>query len=115
MKTAITVNPRLNGSVERQAKRLLAINGFSKGEYNPHRVKAWLIHNEIYYSFIAIGSSEQEAIDNCVDSNLWDHMQMSEEDYTEHESNHWHDSYVIAGNASEAFWAENLSIEEIKV
>jgi hypothetical protein len=115
MKTAITVNPRLNGSIERQAKRLLTINGFSAGEYNPHRVKAWLIHNEVYYSFIAIGSSEQEAIDNCVDSNLWDHMKMSDEDLQEYEENGWDDSFIRAGNASEAFWSENLFIEEIGV
>lgn len=115
MKTAITVNPRLSGSIERQAKRLLAINGFSKGDYNPHRVKAWLIHNEIYYSFIAIGSSEQEAIDNCVDSNLWDHMLMDTDDFLEYESKGWDDSYITAGNASEAFWAENLFIKEIEL
>jgi len=115
MRTAITVNPRLNGTIERQAKRLLAINGFSKGEYNPHRVKAWLIHNEVYYSYIAIGSCEQEAIDNCVDSNLWDHMKMTDEDYQEYDSNGWHDSFIQAGNASEPFWAENLFIEAIEI
>ena len=113
MKTAIKVNPEVNGSIQRQANRLLTINGFGSGEYNPHRVKAWLIHNEIYYSFIAIGTCEQDAIDNCVDSNLWDHLQMSDEDYQEYQENGWDDSYITAGNASEAFWAENLYIEVI--
>lgn len=113
MKTAITVNLRLNGSIQRQAKRLLAINGFSTGEYNPHRVKAWLIHTEGYFSFIAIGSSEQEAIDNCAYSNLWDFCKMSDEDHQEYDQNGWHDSFVYAGNASEPFWAEHLYISEI--
>ena len=112
MKTAITVNPRLNGSIERQARRLLAINGYGAGDFNPHGVRVWLIHNEMYFSFLAIGSHEQEAIDNCVDSNLWDAFKMSDDDFAEYESNGWYDSYITAGNASEPFWAENLYIKE---
>ena len=115
MKTAIKVNTRIPSSVERQARRLLAINGFSKGDYNPHRVRAWLIHNEVHFSFIAIGEHEQEAIDNCVDSNLWDSFMMSSEDYAEYESKQWDDSYILAGNASEPFWAEHLYIEAIEL
>lgn len=115
MRTAIKVNPSLLGSIERQAKRLLTINGFGSGQYNPHRVKAWLIHNEIYFSFIAIGSCQQDAIDNCVDENLWDSFKMSEESYQEYSENDWDDSYITAGNATEVFWAENLFIKQIEI
>lgn len=113
MRTAIKVNPAKQDSILRQGKRLMTVNGFSDGEYNPHRVKCWLVRNE-HVSCLAIGSSEQDAIDNCVDSNLWDSLQLDPDTYQEYDQNGWDDSFILAGNASEPFWAENLFINEIE-
>lgn len=58
---------------ETKAKRLLAINGYSKNYYyNPHNVRAYAIHNEYGVFCIAIGSNIQEALDNAVDCGLMD-------------------------------------------
>ncbi|MDS1821079.1 hypothetical protein QX249_10445 [Vibrio parahaemolyticus] len=94
------------------AKKKLAENGYELGEYNPHRVSAWWVVND-HVKCLAIGQHEQEAIDNCVDANLWDSLKMSDEDLEEYESNGWHDSFIRAGNASEAFWSENLVVRKI--
>lgn len=112
MKTAIKVNPSKPDSVQRQSLRLMTINGFAPNEYNPHRVKCWLVRNE-HTSCLAVGSSEQEAIDNCVDSHLWDSLLMSEDIFQEYDANGFDDSYVLAGNASEPFWFEHVLIQEI--
>lgn len=100
------------------AKRLLLINGYKEGEYNPHHVKAFAICNEFGHRCIAIGSYEQEALDNAVNENLLDSELMSEEDHTEYDQNGWHDSFIYAGNASEPFWCEYMQIlpvEELTV
>lgn len=92
-----------------EAVALLSKNGYEIGEYNPHEVSAWLIQND-HTRCLVIGSNEQEAIDNAVNGGHWDSQKMSEEDLEEYESNGWTDSFVRAGNASEAFWAENIAI-----
>jgi len=92
--------------------KMLSKNGYEIGEYNPHCVSAWLIIND-HVVGIAIGSSEQEAIDSIVDAGGWDSLKMSDEDYREYDYEGWTDSYIYAGNASEAFWSENLSIKKL--
>ena len=54
-------------------KRLLAINGFSKEQsFNPHNVKAYVIHNEYGVICYAIGSHLGEALYNAVDNDCLD-------------------------------------------
>ena len=57
-------------------------------------------------------NDEQEAIDTAVDNGKLDSEQMSDADHLEYETNGWDDSYILAGNASEPFWSEYLSIRE---
>lgn len=115
MRTAIKVNASKQASVKRQALRLLTINGYQPGSYNPHRVKAWLIHTEVHFSFVAIGSCEQEAIDNCIDSGLWDAFLVEPDTLAEYMENDWLDSFVSGGNAGEYFWAEHLYMSEVEL
>ncbi|WP_210499582.1 hypothetical protein [Vibrio crassostreae] len=94
------------------AKNLLKRDGYEVGEYNPHGMSAWWIEND-HVKVMALGSNEQEAIDNAVDAGFWDSLKMADDDLAEYEQNGWDDSYIRAGNASEAFWAENVSIKKI--
>lgn len=58
---------------ETLAKRLLAVNGFcATMSYNPHNIRAYVIHNEYGVICIAIGSNLQEALDNAVDNDCLD-------------------------------------------
>lgn len=55
----------------------------------------------------------QDAIDEAVDRGKLDSERMSDADFQEYEANGWDDSYMLAGNASEPFWTEYLSIQDI--
>ena len=83
-----------------------------RNSYNPHNVRAWLIGNEYGLLAIAYASHEQDALDAAVDADLLDCQLMSDADYLEYDQNGWDDSYIRAGNASEAFWSEDLWITE---
>ena len=89
---------------------LLIEEGYDIGDYNPHNVMAWMVSDENGFVCLAVGSHEQEALDWAVDNDLMDGLKMSEEDLAEYETEGWEDSFIRAGNASEAFWSENLHI-----
>ena len=79
-------------------------DGFKYGE------QAYIISHEFGTICIAYGNNEGEALDNAVDYGLMNSEMMSKEDYEEYSSKGWDDSYIIAGNASEAIWCEYLHI-----
>ena len=79
------------------AKRLLAINGFhAEASYNPHKVKAFVIHNEYSILCISIGDCLQEALDNAVDNDCLDSCLVEDQDYN-------NDDLCSLGNAGELF------------
>lgn len=73
--------------------------------------KAFLIGHEFGLICVAYGDCAQDAIDYAVDEGFMDSEKMSDEDYAEYASEGWDDSYITAGNASEAFWAEYLWVK----
>lgn len=75
--------------------------------------KRYAICNEFGVIAFAHANNEQDAIDEAVDAGKLDSELMSEADHAEYESNGWDDSYILAGNASEPFWSECLSIAEV--
>ncbi len=85
------------------AKRLLAVNGFhAEASYNPHNVKAYVIHNEFGVLCVAVGDSLQEALDNAVDNGCLDSClieDLEEYDYDQISL----DDYSSLGNAGELF------------
>ena len=54
--------------------------------------------------------NESVALDEAIDAGKLDSEKMSSADYQEYSDNGWDDSYILAGNASEPFWCEYLSI-----
>ena len=98
-----------------QQKGIAALTeaGYEAGEYNPHNVRAWAIRNQFGALCVVVGAHEQEALDEAVNEGFLDSELMSPLDYKEYSDNGWHDSYTYAGSASEAIWAEYLSIVEI--
>jgi len=73
--------------------------------------RAYLIGNEYGLLCVAYGDNEQEAIDNAVNEGFLDSELMSDEDHAEYDSEGWHDSYIYAGDAGEAFWSQYLWIK----
>jgi hypothetical protein len=114
MKNAIIVNPAKPDSIKRQARRLLIVNGNDLSRLSRYSEKAYFVHNE-HIACIAVGYHLQDAIDNIVDSNLWDNLQLDAETYVEYETNGWDDCYILAGNAGEPFWFINVIAEEVEL
>ena len=85
--------------------RIANKDGYRFGE------RAYLIGNEFGLICVAYGNYEHEAVDNAVDAGYMDSELMSDVDHAEYDSNGWHDSYIYAGNAGEAFWSEYLWIK----
>jgi len=94
-------------------KRLLAINGFSKEHsYNPHNVKAYVIHNEYGVICYAIGSHLSEALDNAVNNDCLDSCLVTDETelkdrgyYTENDN-----ELCLLGNAGEPFDLDYIGV-----
>lgn len=95
------------------AESLLRKNGYVVGEYNPHKVSAYLFCDEYSHLGLAIGSHESEALDNAMDAGILDRLLMSEEDHKEYSENGWDDSFTYAGNAGEPIWTEHLTIRKV--
>ncbi len=85
------------------------VNPDGKAFYN----RRFAICNEFGPIAFVHADCEQDAIDGAADSGHLDCMAMSDSDYLEYDAKGWHDSFILAGNASEAFWSEYLSITEI--
>jgi len=73
------------------------------GEFNPHNVRPWLIHNEYGTLAIVYASHEQDALDEAVDGDKMDSCMVSPEDYAEAEREGHADEYANLGNAGEPF------------
>ena len=94
------------------SKRLLAVNGYhAESSYNPHNVKAYVIHNEYSVICIAVGSGLQEALDNAVDNGCLDSCKI--DDLLEYDYNQVAlDEYCSLGNASELFDLTYIGVSE---
>ena len=81
----------------------------AEGEYNPHNVRAFLLHDHGFAVAVAFGDCLQDAIDAAVDEGKLDRYQISAEeldDYTE-------DAISYLGNACEPFDIESLGAIEL--
>jgi hypothetical protein len=80
------------------------------GEYNPHNVRPWLLHDHGFTIAVVFADCLQDAIDIAVDEDKMDRFLIQEsdmDDYTDEEGI----SYL--GNASEPFDIEGLGIVEL--
>ena len=89
----------------KRAAALLRLNGYTPNGYNPHNVRAWGIYNEYGILAIAIGSHEQEALDNAVDNDCMDSCLVEESERDE--------DHASLGNAGEPFDLSYISMTEL--
>lgn len=81
-----------------------------EGQYNPHRVRPWLITNSFsncgcQVIGIVFATCEGDALDEAVNENRMDHLQLKEEEAD--------DETIRLGNAGEPFDIEGVHIEEL--
>jgi hypothetical protein len=87
-----------------------------EGEYNPHNVRPWLLHDHGFVLAVVFADCLQDALDIAVDNNKLDNFMVS---YDELESDYTQDTdgeYIgvdYLGNASEPFDIQNVSAIEL--
>jgi hypothetical protein len=113
----VSVRPSKRASYSKQAETVETPHGamtyeprdvvnpddyIAKGDFNPHNVRPWLIHNEFGTLAIVYANNEQDALDEAVDGGKMDSCMVSREDWEESQRNQ-DDDYAMLGNASEPF------------
>lgn len=116
-------------------------NWIPSGEYNPHNVRPWLLHDGGFVLAVVFASSLQEALDEAVDENKLDRFKIDVTDYHDREdymtldpakmaagfdpdcpeyhvdetgdSWWWKVEPAFLGNASEPFDIDTLGVEEL--
>jgi hypothetical protein len=96
----------LEGGDAISVSRVLVNNVILKGDYNPHNVGLWLIHNEFGAVAMVWASNEGDALDEAVDADLMQGFAVegevvfdeAEQDYTVDGT-----SVTLLGNAGEPF------------
>jgi hypothetical protein len=115
-------------------------NWIPAGEYNPHNVRPWLLHDHGFVLCVVFASNLQEALDEAVDENKLDRFKIDVESLHEREDYMTRDPAKMAagfdadcpeyvdenggkwwwaveptflGNAGEPFDIESLGVEEL--
>lgn len=84
-----------------------------EGEYNPHRVRPWVIGNEYGILAVAFGSCEQDAFDAAADEGHLAGLALDSETENEREEENDGEGIMRLGNASEPFDSIYAWIEEL--
>ena len=85
------------------------------GDYNPHNVRLWLLHDHGFTVCVVWASSLQDALDEAVDCDKMDRFLVTEENKADYDCEDIYDceSLTYLGNASEPFDIESLGYVEI--
>jgi len=83
------------------------------GDYNPHNIRLWLIHDHGFTVGCAFASNLQDAFNELVDGDKLDSFQIGESDYANYDINSDSPTCAFLGNASEPFDIEALGCVEI--
>lgn len=81
------------------------------GEYNPHNVRPFLIHDHGYPVAIAFASCLQDALDEAADSGKLDRFQVTEKDMADYGEEE--EGISRLGNASEPYDIQALDAIEL--
>ena len=81
------------------------------GEYNPHHVRPFLIHDHGFVFAVVFADCLQDALDAAVDGNKLDGFQVSEKDLADYGPDE--DGITRLGNASEPFDIQTLDTVEL--
>ena len=83
------------------------------GEYNPHDIHPWLLHDHGFPVAIVFASCLQDALDAAVDADKMDRYLIGPSDYTDYGVNTDDDRACYLGNASEPFDIDSLGFVEL--
>jgi hypothetical protein len=81
-----------------------------KGEYNPHGVRPWLLHDHGFALAVVFADCLQDAIDEAVDAGKLDRYRVEPEDAADYPDD---EGISFLGNAGEPFDIEGLDAIEL--
>ena len=87
-------------------------NWIPDGEYNPHNVRPWLLHDHGFVLAVVFADCEQDAIDEAVDEDKLDRYLIAEEDLSDY-GDDTIEGVSYLGNAGEPFDIESLGLIEL--
>src|SRR5262249_44228884 len=80
------------------------------GEFNPHNVHGFLLHDHGFTVAVVFASNLQDALDEAADAGKLDRFQGSEEDMGEYPEE---EGVTFLGDGSEGCVVGSLSVEEL--
>ncbi len=83
------------------------------GEYNPHGVRPWLLHDHGTALCVVFASNLQDAFDTAVDAGKLDHLMIAESEYDDYGVNSDEPTCDFLGNASEPFDIDDVRAVEL--
>ena len=83
----------------------------AQGQYNPHRVRPWLLSDQGFVLAVAFADCLQDALDIAVDAGKLDAFQVAEKDMGDYGPDE--EGIARLGNAGEAFDIEALDAVEL--
>jgi len=83
----------------------------ASGQYNPHHVRPWLLHDHGFTVAVVFADCLQDALDIAVDAGKLDAFKVSDDDLADYGENE--DGISRLGNAGEPFDIEGLGVEEL--
>lgn len=103
--------PDPNDCYEVEDERILANNVIFGGEFNPHRVRAWIIGNQYGPMGVVWADCAQDALDELVDADLAGGILIDEKDLSPEEIERC--EYARLGNAGELADLDYCWINEV--
>lgn len=83
----------------------------ANGDFNPHRVRPWLLHDHGFTVAVVFADCLQDALDEAADHDRLDRYLVEDKDLAEYGENE--DGISRLGNAGEPFDIESLGVEEL--
>ena len=102
-------------TVEIPYERCLCNNVIFGDEFNPHKVKPWIIGNEYGVLCLVWGDCEQDALDAACDGDMLAGLAIDEKDALEKEEKYGGEGVMRLGNASEPFDSTYAWIEAVRL
>lgn len=84
------------------------------GEYNPHNIRPWLLHDHGFSLAVVFASNLKDALDEAADHGNLDSFKVSPQElHDDYDNNEEHPSISYLGNASEMFDIETVESFEL--
>jgi hypothetical protein len=83
----------------------------ASGDFNPHKVRPWLLHDHAFVLAVVFADCLQDALDEAADHDRLDRYLVEDKDLAEYGENE--DGIARLGNAGEPFDIEALGVEEL--